>query len=68
MEEHFASVGCAEAGLAMMTSTASVQVNLEAGPAAGWSSRVALAHQLGPVLVAVSACSPLLAGRRTAWR
>jgi ergothioneine biosynthesis glutamate--cysteine ligase EgtA len=68
MEEHFASVGCAEAGLAMMTSTASVQVNLEAGPAAGWSSRVALAHQLGPVLVAVSACSPLLAGRRTGWR
>jgi ergothioneine biosynthesis glutamate--cysteine ligase EgtA len=68
MEEHFASVGCAEAGLAMMTSTASVQVNLEAGPAAGWSSRVALAHQLGPVLVAVSACSPLLSGRRTGWR
>jgi glutamate--cysteine ligase len=29
---------------------------------------VALAHQLGPVLVAVSACSPLLAGRRTGWR
>src|SRR3954452_18320483 len=68
MEEHFASVGCAEAGVAMMTSTASVQVNLEAGPAAGWSSRVALAHQLGPVLVAVSTCSPLLAGRRTGWR
>ena len=68
MEEHFAAVGCAEAGRAMMTSTASVQVNLEAGPAAGWSARVALAHQLGPVLVAVSACSPLLAGRRTGWR
>jgi ergothioneine biosynthesis glutamate--cysteine ligase EgtA len=68
MEEHFAAVGCAEAGQAMMTSTASVQVNLEAGPAAGWSARVALALQLGPVLVAVSACSPLLAGRRTGWR
>jgi ergothioneine biosynthesis glutamate--cysteine ligase EgtA len=68
MEEHFAAVGCAEAGRAMMTSTASVQVNLEAGPAAGWSARVALAHQLGPVLVAVSACSPVLAGRRTGWR
>jgi ergothioneine biosynthesis glutamate--cysteine ligase EgtA len=68
MEEHFAAVGCADAGHAMMTSTASVQVNLEAGPAAGWSARVALAHQLGPVLVAVSACSPLLAGRRTGWR
>jgi ergothioneine biosynthesis glutamate--cysteine ligase EgtA len=68
MEEHFAAVGCADAGRAMMASTASVQVNLEAGPAAGWSARVALAHQLGPVLVAVSACSPLLGGRRTGWR
>lgn len=68
MEEHFGSVGCADAGLAMMTSTAALQVNLEAGPEAGWGARVALAHQLGPVLVAVSACSPLLAGRRTGWR
>jgi ergothioneine biosynthesis glutamate--cysteine ligase EgtA len=68
MEEHFTAIGCGAAGRAMMTSTASVQVNLEAGPAAGWSARVALAHQLGPVLVAVSACSPLLGGRRTGWR
>jgi ergothioneine biosynthesis glutamate--cysteine ligase EgtA len=68
MEQHFTAIGCAEAGRAMMTSTASVQVNLEAGPAAGWSARVALAHQLGPVLVAVSACSPLVGGRRTGWR
>ena len=68
MEEHFTAVGCAAAGLAMMTSTASLQVNLDAGPASGWGTRVALAHQLGPVLVAVSACSPLLAGRRTGWR
>ncbi|WP_029430182.1 ergothioneine biosynthesis glutamate--cysteine ligase EgtA [Blastococcus sp. URHD0036] len=68
MEQHFAAVGCAPAGSAMMTSTASLQVNLEAGPAAGWSTRVALAHQLGPVLVAVSACSPLSGGRPTGWR
>jgi ergothioneine biosynthesis glutamate--cysteine ligase EgtA len=68
MEEHFAAVGCAAAGLAMMTSTASLQVNLNAGPPSGWGARVALAHQLGPVLVAISACSPLLAGRRTGWR
>jgi ergothioneine biosynthesis glutamate--cysteine ligase EgtA len=68
MAEHFTAVGCAEAGLSMMTATASLQVNLDAGPAAGWRDRVALAHQLGPVLVAVSACSPLLAGRRTGWR
>jgi glutamate--cysteine ligase len=52
----------------MMTATASLQVNLEAGPEAGWAARVALAHQLGPVLIAVSACSPLLTGRRTGWR
>jgi glutamate--cysteine ligase len=68
MEQHWAAVGCAPAGTAMMTSTASLQVNLEAGPAAGWSERVALAHQLGPVLIAVSACSPLSLGRPTGWR
>jgi glutamate--cysteine ligase len=68
MEEHFAAVGCAGAGLAMMTATAALQVNLEAGPAAGWRDRVALAHRLGPVLVAVSACSPMLSGHVTGWR
>jgi glutamate--cysteine ligase len=68
MEAHFAAVGCAAAGLTMMTGTASLQVNLEAGPAAGWARRVALAHQLGPVLVAVSACSRRVAGRDTGWR
>jgi glutamate--cysteine ligase len=68
MERHFASVGCSGPGLAMMTATASLQVNLDAGPERGWSERVALAHQLGPVLVAISACSPLLAGEVTGWR
>src|SRR4051794_26438378 len=68
MEEHFAAVGCHGAGLAMMTSTASLKVNDEAGPEQGWGARVALAHQLGPVLIAVSACSPLLSGRPTGWR
>ncbi|TQN35651.1 glutamate--cysteine ligase [Blastococcus colisei] len=68
MESHFSAVGCAAAGLAMMTSTAALQVNLDAGPPAGWRDRVTLAHRLGPVLVAVSACSPLLAGRDTGWR
>ncbi|MGY1635319.1 ergothioneine biosynthesis glutamate--cysteine ligase EgtA [Geodermatophilus sp. SYSU D00742] len=67
MEEHFTAVGCAAAGTAMMAGTASLQVNLEAGPAGGWSERVARVHQLGPVLVAVSACSPLAAGRVTGW-
>jgi glutamate--cysteine ligase len=68
MEQHFTDVGCLPAGAAMMSSTASLQVNLEAGPASGWAERVALAHALGPVLVAVSACSPMLAGRETGWR
>ncbi|MFP5371629.1 MAG: glutamate-cysteine ligase family protein, partial [Actinomycetes bacterium] len=68
MESHFASVGCAAAGRTMMSSTAALQVNLDAGPPDGWRDRVTLAHRLGPVLVAVSACSPLLGGRRTGWR
>jgi glutamate--cysteine ligase len=68
MEQHFTAVGCLPAGAAMMSSTASLQVNLEAGPASGWADRVALAHALGPVLVAVSACSPMLAGQETGWR
>ncbi|WP_411969456.1 ergothioneine biosynthesis glutamate--cysteine ligase EgtA [Geodermatophilus sp. YIM 151500] len=68
MEVHFAAVGCPTAGLAMMTSTAALQVNLDAGPPDGWRDRVALAHRLGPVLVAVSACSPRLAGRPSGWR
>ncbi|SCX41201.1 glutamate--cysteine ligase [Klenkia marina] len=67
MERHFAAVGCARAGAAMMTSTASVQLNLEAGAGAEQHDRVALAHALGPVLVAVSASSPMLAGRETGW-
>ena len=67
MEEHFAAVGCARAGTAMMTGTAALQVNLDAGPRAGWSERVSLAHQLGPTLVAVAACSPLAEGRPTGW-
>jgi glutamate--cysteine ligase len=68
MEQHFSAMGCAAAGAAMMTTTASLQVNLDAGPASGWVDRVRLAHQLGPVLVAVSACSPLTAGRETGFR
>jgi ergothioneine biosynthesis glutamate--cysteine ligase EgtA len=68
MEEHFTGVGCDDAGRTMMNATAALQVNLDAGPENGWRDRVALAHRLGPVLVAVSACSPLLAGRPTGWR
>lgn len=68
MERHFTGTGQAAAGRAMMCSTAALQVNLEAGPVAAWPDRIALAQRLGPVLVALSACSPLLAGTRTGWR
>jgi glutamate--cysteine ligase len=63
MAEHFAAVGVGEAGATMMCSSAALQVNLEAGPQAGWADRVALAQQLGPTLSAMSACSRWLSGR-----
>ena len=52
----------------MMTSTASVQVNLDAGPRDGWADRVRLAHALGPTMIAIAANSPLLGGQFTGWR
>lgn len=68
MEQFFEASGTGEAGAAMMTSTASVQVNLDAGPRSGWSERVRLAHALGPVMVAVAANSPMQHGSFTGWR
>ena len=47
MEQFFAASHSGEAGAAMMTSTASIQVNVDAGPQAGWAARVRLAHALG---------------------
>jgi glutamate--cysteine ligase len=52
----------------MMNSTAALQVNLQAGPRHTWADRVAMAYRLGPMLVAVSACSPWLHGRPTGWK
>ncbi|MCK9893264.1 ergothioneine biosynthesis glutamate--cysteine ligase EgtA [Frankia sp. AgB32] len=67
MEEHFRAGGGA-AGLDMMRSTASVQVNLDLGATAGEAAqRFRLAHTMGPVLTAMFAASPALAGRRTGW-
>ena len=63
MERFFAASGTAAAGAAMMTSTASVQVNVDAGPRDGWAARVRLAHALGPTMIAISANSPLLGGQ-----
>lgn len=68
MEKFFAASGTSAAGAAMMTSTASVQVNLDAGPQEGWADRVRLAHALGPTMIAISANSPLLAGELSGWR
>jgi len=68
MERHFDALGCGVAGRAMMSATAALQVNLEAGPRDGWATRLRRLESLGPVLVALSACSPLLAGRASGWR
>ena len=51
----------------MMTSTASIQVNVDAGPQAGWAARVRLAHALGPTMIAIAANSPMLGGEFTGW-
>ena len=67
MERFFTASQSGRAGAAMMTSTASIQVNLDAGPRDGWADRVRLAHALGPTMIAIAANSPLLAGQFTGW-
>lgn len=68
MEQFFAASHSGAAGAAMMTSTASIQVNLDAGPQAGWAARVRLAHALGPTMIAIAANSPMLAGEFSGWQ
>lgn len=68
MEQFFEASGTAAAGAAMMTSTASIQVNVDAGPRDGWAARVRLAHALGPMMIAISANSPLLGAEFSGWR
>jgi glutamate--cysteine ligase len=68
METFFAASQTGAAGAAMMTSTASVQVNVDAGPRDGWADRVRLAHALGPTMIAITANSPLLGGKFAGWR
>lgn len=68
MERFFEASGTGAAGAAMMTSTASIQVNVDAGPRDGWADRVRLAHALGPTMIAISANSPMLGSRFTGWR
>ncbi|WP_046318036.1 ergothioneine biosynthesis glutamate--cysteine ligase EgtA [Mycobacterium sp. UM_Kg1] len=67
MEQFFAASHTGSAGAAMMTATASVQVNLDAGARSGWADRVRLAHALGPTMVAIAANSPLLSGVFSGW-
>jgi glutamate--cysteine ligase len=67
MEQFFRSSRSGQAGAAMMTSTASIQVNVDAGPQDRWAARVRLAHALGPMMIAVAANSPMLGGEFTGW-
>lgn len=68
MEQFFAASDSGAAGAAMMTSTASIQVNLDAGPESGWAGRVRLAHALGPTMIAIAANSPMLNGEFSGWQ
>ncbi|MBV9830941.1 MAG: ergothioneine biosynthesis glutamate--cysteine ligase EgtA, partial [Marmoricola sp.] len=67
MEQHFDALGCAGSGREMMTATAALQVNLDAGPEAGWDDRLALVRTMVPMLVALSSTSPWLGGRTSGW-
>ena len=67
MEDFFTCSDSEAAGARMMTSTASVQVNVDAGPQAGWAARVRLAHDLGPTMISIAANSPMLGGEFTGW-
>ncbi|PRY17081.1 glutamate-cysteine ligase family protein [Kineococcus rhizosphaerae] len=65
MAGHFDAAGHHDDGATMMCSTASLQVNLDAGPATGWADRLAHVHRLTPVLVALAASSPVRRGTAT---
>lgn len=67
MQDHFDRRG--DAGLVMMTQTASVQVNLDAGAdSPDVARRWSLLHGIGPAMVAAFANSPLHRGRPTGWK
>jgi glutamate--cysteine ligase len=71
MEAHFDRLESAvpeeeRLGRAMMNTTAAIQLNVDVGtdPAVRWH----LLHDLGPVMVAAFANSPMRLGRRTGWK
>jgi glutamate--cysteine ligase len=68
MERHFGAAGYGETALQMMTCTASLQVNVQSGTPRQWRDRFVLAQRIGPTMVALSASSPMLTGRRTGRR
>jgi glutamate--cysteine ligase len=67
MEQHFEAHGYPGPGRAMMTATAALQINLDAGRETGWSDRLAHIRALVPMLIAASATSPYLGGRSSGW-
>ena len=67
MEQHFDALGFAGSGMEMMTATAALQVNLDAGPASAWQERLGLVRTMVPMLVAASSTSPWLGGRTSGW-
>jgi glutamate--cysteine ligase len=66
MEAFFDGDGAA--GRTMMRGTAAIQVNVDLGGAGEAERRWRLAHDLGPVLAAAFANSPLAHGVPTGWR
>jgi glutamate--cysteine ligase len=63
MAAYFASAGYSADAATMMCSSASLQINVEAGPEPGWAERVAQIHRLSPALLALSASSPMVRGK-----
>lgn len=55
-------------GRTMMCATAALQVNLDIGEERVQAFRWRLAHQLGPVLLAAFANSPICEGKHKGWR
>ena len=66
MEASFDRIG--PHGRTMMCSTTAVQVCLDAGEGEDVAHRWAALHELGPVLLAAFANSPVVHGRRTGWK
>lgn len=66
MEQFFDGDGAE--GRTMMSSTASLQVNVDLGPSSDLEDRWRLAHAVSPVLAAAFANSPVVAGRPTGMR